>query len=105
VILYCHCKYARVIPPEVKARVLEQLAASDLAFHAVPDLCEMSARKDPALAQVGPAATIIACFPRAVRGLFQSAGHALPAEARVLNMRVSSAEEILHSILPAGGGS
>ena len=48
-ILYCHCAYARVVPPEVKAEVLAKLAASDVEFDAVPDLCELSARRDPAL--------------------------------------------------------
>ena len=46
-ILYCHCAYAKVVPEETKEQVLEQLADSGVAFEAVADLCEMSARKDP----------------------------------------------------------
>ena len=47
------------------------LAASDVEFEAVPDLCEMSARRDPRLAELASAGSlrIAACFPRAVRGL------------------------------------
>ena len=48
-ILYCNCSYAKVVPPEVKEEVLRQLCASGIAFDAVADLCDMSARKDPAL--------------------------------------------------------
>ena len=39
----------RVVPADVRAGVLAQLAASDIEFEAVPDLCEMSARQDPRL--------------------------------------------------------
>ena len=37
-ILYCHCKHARVIAPEVKEGVLKALCESGVAFDAVPDL-------------------------------------------------------------------
>ena len=49
-ILYCHCAFARVVPAEVRNDVLARLAASAVEFEAVPDLCEMSARRDPRLA-------------------------------------------------------
>ena len=48
-ILYCHCQYAQVVPKEVKDAVLRKLCDSGVAFEAVADLCEMSARRDPAL--------------------------------------------------------
>ena len=35
-ILYCHCAYARIIPPEVKTRVLADLLSSGAPFEAVP---------------------------------------------------------------------
>ena len=100
-ILYCHCVYARVIPAEVKQEVLAQLAASDLEFEAVPDLCEMSARKDPKLKQLAETANvqIVACYPRAVKWLFSAADAPLPADGvSILNMRELPAAEILHSI-------
>ena len=31
-ILYCHCQYAQVVPPEVKEAVLRKLAESGVAF-------------------------------------------------------------------------
>lgn len=103
-ILYCHCAYARVVPAEVKQEVLAKLAASGAEFAAVPDLCEMSARKDPQLRDIaeGGAVRIVACYPRAVRWLFSAAGMPLPEEGvEILNMRESTAETVLHSILGA----
>jgi hypothetical protein len=94
-VLYCHCAFAQVVPRDVKARVLETLAASSCSFDAVPDLCEMSARRDPALAQIAQGdATIVACYPRAVKWLFSAAGTPLPEGARILNMREQTVEEI-----------
>src|SRR6476646_811213 len=93
-ILYCHCQYAQVVPPEVKEAVLRKLAASGLAFDAVADLCEMSARQDPSLKRLaaGGSVKIAACFPRAVKWLFHTAGADLPLDsAEVLNMRVQNA--------------
>ncbi len=99
-ILYCHCAFAQVVPAETKAAVLDQLSASGVSFEAVPDLCEMSARRDPGLAQIASAgdATIVACYPRAVRWLFNAAGTTLPESVRVLNMRAAAAPEILSAL-------
>jgi len=99
-ILYCHCAYAQVVPPETKSAVLDGLSASGVSFEAVPDLCEMSARRDPGLAHIASAgdATIVACYPRAVRWLFNGAGTTLPESVRVLNMRVAEAPEILSAL-------
>ena len=96
-ILYCHCQYAQVVPTEVKEAVLRALCASGAAFDAVADLCEMSARQDPALAQLanGGAVKIAACYPRAVKWLFHAAKADLPLDgAEVLNMRVQNADEV-----------
>ncbi len=101
-ILYCNCTYAKVIPRDVKRAVLKQLSDSGVAFDAVADLCEMSARKDPALARIAGsgAVTITACFPRAVRWLFHAAGAPLPEEGvEILNMREQGAEEIVPLLL------
>jgi len=96
-ILYCHCQYAQVVPPEVKEAVLRKLCGSSVAFDAVADLCELSARQDPSLQRLaeGGAVKIAACFPRAVKWLFHTAKADLPLDgAEVLNMRLQSAEEV-----------
>lgn len=112
-ILFCNCSYAQVVPKEVKEAVLRKLSESDVAFDAVADLCEMSARQDPALQRLagGGPVKIAACFPRAVKWLFAAAQAPLPLDAtEVLNMRTQAAEEIVTALfapelkpnLPAG---
>jgi len=111
-ILYCNCTYAQVVPKEVKAAVLEKLCSSGVAFEAVADLCEMSARRDPALQRLAEGSVkIAACYPRAVKWLFAAAKAPLDLQsAEVLNMRVASAEEVterltspdLRANVPAG---
>jgi len=96
-ILFCNCTYAQVVPREVKTAVLQKLSESEASFEAVADLCEMSARRDPALKELAsaPAIKIAACYPRAVKWLFAAAGAPLPkTTAEVLNMRVQSADEV-----------
>ncbi|HUF64258.1 MAG TPA: hypothetical protein VMN36_19430 [Verrucomicrobiales bacterium] len=90
--LYCRCAFAQVIPDDVKDRRLEELCASGEPFDAVPDLCEMAAQRDPGLRELAESAAveglrIIACHPRAVRGLFRQAGSPLPDAAECVNMR------------------
>ena len=103
-ILYCHCQYAQVVPKEVKDAVLRKLCESGAAFEAVADLCEMSARRDPALQRLAAegGVKIAACFPRAVKWLFHQAGAPLStATTEVLNMRVQSADEVTGALFSA----
>ena len=95
-VVYCHCAYAKVVRPDVKAAVLRDLGESGRDFDAVPDLCEMAARKDPALARIAEqeGLRIVACFPRAVEWLFHAGGTPLPKGTPILNMREQSPEEI-----------
>jgi len=100
-ILYCHCTHAQVVPKEVKETVLKQLCESGVSFEAVADLCEMSARKDPALQRLteGGCVKIAACYPRAVKWLFASANAPLPLEGtEVLNMRTQPAAEVIAAL-------
>ena len=102
-ILFCHCNYAQVVPPEVKAGVLEKLCASGQAFEAVADLCEMSARRDPALNRLADGEApvkVAACYPRAVKWLFGSCKAPLDGKrTEVVNMRELSAEDAAETLL------
>ena len=103
-ILFCNCTYAQVVPPEVKAAVLRKLCESTVAFEAVADLCEMSARHDPALQRLadGAAVKIAACYPRAVKWLFHAAKADLPIDgAEILNMRTQTAAEVTAALFTA----
>jgi len=106
-ILYCHCAYAHVVPRKTKEAVLRALTDSGVAFDAVPDLCEMAARRDPSLKTLVASAEgeggcqIAACYPRAVKWLFHSAGTPLPDEGvDILNMRTDDPQPIIDELLP-----
>jgi len=103
-ILFCNCTYAQILPKEVKEAVLRKLCESGVAFDAVADLCEMSARRDAALQRLaaGEAVKVAACYPRAVKWLFAAAKAPLsPDGAEVLNMRVQTADEVVAALLHA----
>jgi hypothetical protein len=105
-ILYCHCAYAQVLSQGVKQQVLERLTAAGVEFEAVPDLCELSARRDPLLKELAgrPGLRIAACYPRAVRGLFAAADCPLPERGpEVINLRVLSGEEAAAALLAEQG--
>src|SRR5262245_31435513 len=101
VLVYCHCQYAQVLPDDVKRAALKHLSDSGQPFEAVPDLCELSARRDPALARIAAAGPvkIAACFPRAVKWLFHSAGAPLAIEhTEIVNLR-TLAKDGVQSVL------
>ena len=106
-ILYCRCAYAKIIPDDVKDKVLKSLIDSGRSFKAVTDLCEMVAQNDPELKDlVGEKEIkIAACYPRAVRWLFSAAGFPISGEnVEILNMRVEKAEDIASQLLELGSG-
>src|SRR5262249_2174731 len=106
-ILYCHCAYANIIPLETKTAVLDQLAKAGVEFTAVPDLCEMAARRDPQLAGLvsNPPLQIAACYSRAVKWLFASSNAPIESpEVEVINMRTDSAESVIQRILDKNAG-
>jgi len=91
--IYCRCAYAQIIPGPVKDAHLKNLCESGEAFDAVPDLCEMAANRHPKLKEIAQEeeVRIVACHPRAVKGLFTQAGCPLPATADIINMREQTA--------------
>ena len=100
-VLYCHCAFAQAVPRPVKQDVLRALTDRGDDFDAVADLCEMSARKDPALKEFAACQqlTLVACYPRALRWMFSAAGAPLDeSKVRVLNMRAATAEQIVAAL-------
>ena len=101
-ILYCHCAFAKVVAPEVKTAVLNGLTAANVEFDAVPDLCEMAARGDARLREIaaGGELKVAACYPRAVKWLFASAGAPLQEpNVRIWNMRAEPAETVVAGLV------
>lgn len=106
-ILYCRCAYAQVVPSGVKNEVLQKLCDSSMSFETVSDLCEMAAHRDPRLQAIASCGKlrIAACYPRAVKGLFQQAGSPLSEEVEVLNMRTQTADEIAAALISPSDSS
>ncbi len=104
-VVYCHCAYAQVVPKATKDAVLAGLLDAGTAFDSVPDLCELSAKRDPALGELlapaGQGARVLACYPRAVKWLAHSAGVTLPDTTTVLNMRTGDPAELLAQVQEA----
>jgi hypothetical protein len=100
-IVYCRCKYANVVPQDVKDSVLRQLVDSKTPFEAVPDLCDMAAHSDPDLVRFGQQdyLRIAACYPRTIANLFQAAGSPLrPGQYCIGNMREQAAAEVVQTL-------
>lgn len=101
-IVYCRCKHSSEVPPEVAEGVLSALAESDVAFEAVPDLCELAARRDPALARWArtEGLKLVACHKRAAKWLFHAGGAELSEDrAELLDMKSQSTAEIAEALL------
>jgi NAD-dependent dihydropyrimidine dehydrogenase PreA subunit len=99
-VLYCDCAYSKILPTKVKNEVRARLEASGRELEIVPDLCEKFGRKDPSLADhaADPDLTIVACYPRAVRWLFNGSGNPLDKKVVVHNMREQTAAEIADTL-------
>ena len=101
-VVFCSCAYYETIPGAVKERVFNSLRDAGIVVETVADLCGMAANRHPRLrhwTQAEPL-SIVACFPRAVRWLFEAAGTPLKSErTRLFNMRTQSPEEIARELL------
>lgn len=107
-ILYCNCSYAEIIDADKKAEVLQGLRGADVDLVEVDDLCGLAARRDGLFGELAKSGelVVVACFPRAVRWLFEMAGAALrPSALHVHNMRTESAAEIIERIVGGEGAT
>jgi NAD-dependent dihydropyrimidine dehydrogenase PreA subunit len=95
-ILYCNCSNSSIIHTETKQEVQSALHCSGMDIITVPDLCGLAARRHLKLEHIAASEslTIVACYPRAVKWLFYSAGVTLSETVKILNMREQTIEEI-----------
>ena len=104
-VIYCDCVYSEHIPSDTRRAVRSGLVRAGVPFEAVPDLCEWAATRSARLKDWtrGASLTVIACFPRAVRGLLHAGGVPVDngVELTCLNMLTQSPEEILATVLSA----
>jgi len=105
-ILFCNCSWWDAISADVKEGVLAALKASGANFVGVDDFCRLAADGDDRLIEWASSShlTIIACYRRTVEALFSRVGLKLPANARVLNMRQMTAEEIIAELGDVSAG-
>jgi NAD-dependent dihydropyrimidine dehydrogenase PreA subunit len=97
-VLLCECVHSGLIGRAKLQALRASLESAHVPFTTVADLCALAARKDPLLAELvrGPETRILACYPRAVRALFQFAGAPLaPGDAQLINLREASIEAAL----------
>lgn len=99
-ILICRCAVGRALPQDRVRHVEDALRAAGLAFESVPDLCELAARCDPALAAWTrrPGLRIVACHPRAIAGLLDLAGLTPPPGSAILNLHETPAAEVAQAL-------
>ena len=105
-ILFCNCSYANIIPDETRKVVFDALCP-DRRVVVVDDLCKLAAKKDPLLGELvkQKELTVVACYPRAVRWLFNAGGATLEEGQLIChNMRATSAEEIVARVAPLPDG-
>jgi len=99
-VLYCHCANTRLAADDDRRRVRAALRASGADVEATADLCGLAARRDARLAALAAAADlhVVACYPRAVRWLFEAAGAPLRPDAQVHNLRAAGAAGVLEAL-------
>lgn len=101
-VIFCSCAYFDVIPQAAKERLFDAIQAAGVEVEAVADLCGMAAGRDSQLQRWAQAdsVAIVACYPRAVRWLFEAAGAPLGGgKVQFFNMRMQSPDEILAGLL------
>ncbi|MCF7957004.1 MAG: hypothetical protein K9M57_01010 [Phycisphaerae bacterium] len=99
-ILFCNCSYSDIIAANTKKRLTDILDQSGVDYRTIDDLCGLCANRDPGLTDdlANQPVTIVACYSRAVKWLFDAAGIPLPSDTEILNMREQTAEKIAQSL-------
>jgi len=87
-ILFCSCAFNKLLDDELLAKLLKEVDVAGLEYEVVDDLCRI-ADKEPEHLRKFEGAKVVACYPRAVKSLFDKAGCS-PKE--VINIRKGTGE-------------
>jgi len=101
-VLLCRCVHGELIPRAGIEKILGCLRDAGVGIDVVDDLCGLVARCDPRVRELAEAeaATVVACYPRAVKWLFAAADAPwTDGRVAVLNFREGSAESIVEAVL------
>lgn len=92
-ILFCECEHYNLVDQERKKAVRSLLAESGMDIVCVGDLCGLAAKQASVLKKISSAGEllVVACFPRAVKALFEFAGSKIP-RLHLINMRTDGVE-------------
>jgi NAD-dependent dihydropyrimidine dehydrogenase PreA subunit len=91
IITVCACVFRKIINREETIRLVSALQNAGQTVTVIPDLCKV-AISDAGQMAIIASTTIVACYPRAVKSIFDSLGlH----PARVFDMRNHSSEQVL----------
>ena len=97
-VVYCHCADYQLVSEQVKSRVLDAFIDTGTECKFVSDLCKMAVQEKTVLQDWMKNASdikIIACYPRAIRWLFEYAGVTLPKETEFVNLRTDDIEKVI----------
>jgi len=93
-ILLCTCSKYQQIPQKSLLKLVAAAEKAGVDLVLTPDLCRIAA-KQPEELRESDADTVVACYPRAVKALFDYAGADLP---RVCDLRNNSIESVLKEL-------
>lgn len=93
-ITICTCASRSLIDKEKAAKLAAVLQKGGYEVTVIPDLCEKVSEKSPDLPEIA-SSIVIACYPRAIRSLFHTAG---VQPVRTADIRNEGVETILHQL-------
>jgi len=99
-ILFCNCSFSKIIPDEKKENVFNEISKMDCEIFHVDDLCELALNHKDKLKEIADYNnfTIIACYPRYIKNLFDKAGIDFTDDKKIINQRILSENEIIKMI-------
>jgi len=101
-VLFCSCSYYQLVSQRDKQIILESIKACGLNHEAVGDLCGLAAKHDPVLKTWAQhdSLKIVACYPRAIKCLFERADAPLDIQkVEFFNMRSDEPRAIIQALL------
>ncbi len=101
-ILFCACVNSETVDTDRRARVRAVLDCAEGQVVTVPDLCRLAADADPLLRDwvcESSHLTIVGCYPRTLRALFDAAGYPLDEErTTILNIHEKTPRDIAQAL-------
>ena len=101
-VLFCNCTHYELIAQSDKQEVLNSIKMASFNVVLIDDLCGLAAKKDPILKDwvSYDRLKIVACYPRAVKWLFERADAPLDMDkTEFFNMRTDASQVIIEKLI------